>query len=493
MSTEPIATVSIDALGSLLPVLVETGRAAAPQPVRRRRGWYQRAWTPLVVLWTMIYQRLHTDHTCDAAVSYVLAGGADHLDRRHAEPLSERLHSESTAGYCQGRQRLPLAWLQALLPDSGQQIASWLGADGLWFGHRVALLDGSSVLLRPTPQLCAAYASFQNQHGPTYWLGLRLLVGFCLCSGALLAAVEASIALSEQALVLAMVAQLPAGVVWVADRNFGVYSVAQAARQHQQHVVVRLNRRIAHAIAGSCIEQDGDWPVAWRCSAQAYAHPGLDGTPIPGRLLAYHMRRPGFRPLELYLFTSLTDAERYPMTALLQLYACRWHVELDLRYVKSTLDLAALAAKSPAMVRKELFAGLLGYNLIRAFMTQAALQAGVSPLTLSFTQCWRRIRDYLVRRRPTDSPATRACRTQRLLRRLANCRLPVRPAFRCEPRAVRRRPATYPKLKGDRDLARQQVRRTHAAEAKPEPTIVRVTPVAPVTNTPCIHYAEANS
>lgn len=464
MSTETKASVSIDEVRTILPVLLPPATWNAL--CARGRRWYQRAWTPLVLLWTMIFQRLNADHTCDAAVTYVLGGGADHLDSPHAVPLSLRLTSESTAAFCQGRARLPLTWVQTALTATGQRISSWLGAAGTWCGHPVALLDGSSVLLRPTPALSAVYASHQNQHGPTYWLGMRVLVGFCLFTGALLALAEGSIALSEQALVLSLLAQVAAGTVWVADRNFGVFSVIQAARQHQQHVVVRLNRRIACALVGHKVTQTSDWAVTWRPSRETYKHPGLAVDPIPGRVVCVRLVRPGFPPLVLYLFTTLTDQDRYPLAALVELYGYRWHVELDLRYVKDTLDMASLAGKTPDIVRKELYAGVIGYNLIRAFMTQAALQAGVSPLTLSFTQCWRRVQQYLATRRASDSPTLLAARTQRLLQRLARCRLPQRPPWRIEPRAVRRRPMTYPNLKGSRAEARAQARMKLQAEAK---------------------------
>ena len=43
------------------------------------------------------------------------------------------------------------------------------------------------------------------------------------------------------------------------------------------------------------------------------------------------------------------------------------------------------------MVRKELWAGLLAYNLIRHTMAQAALQHGVSPRQLSFTAALQKL------------------------------------------------------------------------------------------------------
>src|SRR5579864_3448130 len=61
-----------------------------------------------------------------------------------------------------------------------------------------------------------------------------------------------------------------------------------------------------------------------------------------------------------------------------------WQIELDLRAVKATLQMGILRGKTPDLVRKEIWAHLLAYNLIRGLMAQAALEAGLLPWQLSF-------------------------------------------------------------------------------------------------------------
>jgi hypothetical protein len=128
----------------------------------------------------------------------------------------------------------------------------------------------------------------------------------------------------------------------------------------------------------------------------------------------------------LYLFTTLRDPEQYPLAELMALYARRWEVEMDYRHLKTSLELAEFTAKSPALFRKELAAGLLTYNLICALMTQAALQADLAPTQLSFRRCYRRIRAWLIVGLPAwvDSPAAV---TEYLLARLARGTLPRNP------------------------------------------------------------------
>ena len=183
-------------------------------------------------------------------------------------------------------------------------------------------------------------------------------------------------------------------------------------------------------------------------------------------MIYVHLQRDGFRPVDLSLFTTLLDATRYPLDALLTLYAQRWHVELDLRYVKATLDMGLLHAQLVDTVRKELYAGLIAYNLIRAWMCHAAQRVGLTPLVLCFTQCWRRIRETVTHLCPADIAPYIRRELERLLSRLALCRLPERPRFRIEPRAVRKRRASYPPLKGSRDAARQRTLKQLQTPAK---------------------------
>jgi hypothetical protein len=54
------------------------------------------------------------------------------------------------------------------------------------------------------------------------------------------------------------------------------------------------------------------------------------------------------------------------------------------RAIKQTLKMDILSCKSPEMVRKEVWAHLLGYNLSRKVLAQAALAGEVTPRQLSF-------------------------------------------------------------------------------------------------------------
>ena len=151
----------------------------------------------------------------------------DHLDNRDKEPLCRRIKSESTSAYCKGRRRLPLSGLQGALSYTGRFIQQLLGAKGLWLGHP----GGSTGWHHP---LAPARAGTVQHYG-------RHKGRFCLYTAALLSVAEGSLHLSEQA--ASLPAQAIQGSVYIGDRNFGIFSVAQAARHYSVWVVLRLTRQ----------------------------------------------------------------------------------------------------------------------------------------------------------------------------------------------------------------------------------------------------------
>jgi hypothetical protein len=424
---------------------------------------YWRAYTPLVVLWGFLFQRLHPDHTCDNYVAYLHSGKGDQLDPadRHRQPLSQRLCSESNAGYVQGRNRLPLALLEMTLPLVYEQIQSWLGDEGLWQGHAVRLLDGSTFTLAPLGDLATTYGRSSNQHGQHHWVKVRTVASFDLISQAAVALVEAPYAVGETSLVLPVLQADPEdGALYIGDRNFGVYRVLQAAHATSKEALVRLQKQQWQSLMRrngiNSLEAGESYPCVWQPSRHDTLLEGIPAPAISGRLLYIRLQKTGFRPIDLYLFTTLLDEQRYPVAALTALYARRYaSAEGDLRHLKTTLELDNLCAHSAAMFRKELFAGLLAYNLVRALMTRAARLGKQEVTSLSFVQAKRRLYRVLFEDWPSWLNSL-AATTHNLCRRLGACRLPSRVRkIQHEPRCKRYRWRRYPPLTTDRPTAHQ--------------------------------------
>lgn len=404
----------------------------------------------MVTLWYLLFQRLNFDHTLQAALSDARCGGADRLHKN----LSRNLVSDSTCSYSDARQRLPWEFLAQTLILQARKIIG-LSPSTLWKGWVLGLLDGSTVRMRPYGSMPKEFPAHGNQHQRPYWCLMRVVACFCAMSGAALDCAIGSLHVSEQVLACQIILASVAKSLFIGDRNFGIFRVAQTARQAGQAVLLRMTESRARKLLGRALSP-GDHPVGWKPTRHDQLQPDCSPEPIQGRLLV--ARRKGFRSQLLCLFTTLPNTPEYSLQQLVRLYGVRWHIELNLRYLKAQMKLGQLEAKSPDMARKEWLAGLIAYNLIRAAQLCAALQAGVSPLTLSFSAVRRRLEIWL--RVFGRTPRNALANWTKTLKTMGRCKLPRRRKKRpSEPRAQRHLRLPYKPLFGSRDNARRNLKK----------------------------------
>ena len=153
------------------------------------------------------------------------------------------------------------------------------------------------------------------------------------------------------------------------------------------------------------------------------------------------------------MVTTFLCPKETPKSVLKSLYRQRWHVELDLRNIKTTLGMEHLRCKSPEMAIKELWVYLLAYNLIRLLMAQAALLADQIPRQLSFKHTVQIWMAWQHRGGSTHNAVSLGA----LLVLIAEPRVGLRPG-RTEPRAMKRRPKPFPLLTKPRPTAREDIR-----------------------------------
>jgi hypothetical protein len=148
--------------------------------------------------------------------------------------------------------------------------------------------------------------------------------------------------------------------------------------------------------------------------------------------------------------TTLLDADLYPKHSIAELYHQRWHAELDLRSLKTFLQMDVLRCQTPAMVGKEIWVHMLAYNLLRNVMAQAAQEHDVSPRRISFKGTLQTLSAFSDRLRtcaPKDLQPLCRC----LLQAVATHRVGNRPD-RVEPRAKKRRAGVGQLLEGFRGI-----------------------------------------
>ena len=172
------------------------------------------------------------------------------------------------------------------------------------------------------------------------------------------------------------------------------------------------------------------------------------------REVRFHIQHKGFRTEDVTLVTTLLDPQIYSLSALAELYGLRWQVELDLRHLKTTMQMEHLLTKTPQMVRKDFYVHLLAYNLIRKLQVEATHTEKIVPITLSFKSTIQHLNHFVFILAFARSEQ-RLLFYQQLIVLVACEKLPFRPN-RVEPRVVKRRPKSYPWMNQSRKKYKRQ-------------------------------------
>jgi hypothetical protein len=164
-----------------------------------------------------------------------------------------------------------------------------------------------------------------------------------------------------------------------------------------------------------------------------------------------------YRSRSIVVATSLLDADVYSKAAVAELYRARWNAELNLRSLKTTLQMDVLRGKTPAMVRKEIWMHMLVYNLIRQTMVEAAKAHECEPGTISFKGTLQTLNAFAMLLQTSTAESLASVR-EALWKAIIEHRVADRPG-RAEPRARKRRPKPYPILQQPRKKALDKERK----------------------------------
>ena len=401
----------------------------------------QRRWNLRLTFWTFLWQVAQAGTACREAI-------------RQAQALCRNAGQcpppDENSPYCQARAALPLERLQeihdALVADADQALAT----KDLWCGHRVTVVDGSTVTAPDTPDNQAAYPQQSVQKPGCGYPILRILAFLSLATGLLTTWAVGHWRQSEVVLLQKLWDYLRAGDVLLGDRGFCHWGILADCLQRQVHGVFRVRGKHRRDLRrGQRLSRDERlvrWQKPKMCGV-TFTDEQWAALPqeLVLRLVRCRLTLPGFRTQQVILVTTLLDSATYPPEALGQLYYRRWAMELTLRNIKITLQMDQLSCKTPANLDREIRQHFLVHNLVRRLMLEAARRHHVPLERVSFAGSLAVARRYGEALLQARSEARRAQLREELLRVLAADLVPDRPGRR-EPRAVKRRPKPYPRL-----------------------------------------------
>lgn len=359
-----------------------------------------------------------------------------------------------TSAYSEARSRLPEQVFHELFYKVANQLEGKVDDSMHWMGRPVKIVDGSTLLMPDTIENQAAFPQHGNQRDGSGFPIARIAAVFSLATGAVM---DLAIGpykgkkTGEHALVRRLLHCFNKGDVVLGDAYYCSYFLVALLTalgvdivfegHGARNVDFRRGKRLGKR----------DHLVEWRKPArpdwldeEVYA---LIPDCLEMRECSISIDLPGQKSKQMVLVTTLKDSKKTSKIALGILYKQRWQCELNLRSIKTTLGMDMLRGKNPDMVRKEIWAHLLAYNIIRKVMMEAAGLRKVDPKRISFKGTVVTLCEYLKLWQYGTLPLEEVY--PHILKAISQSLIPLRPG-RSEPRAVKRRPKPFPRLQGKR-------------------------------------------
>lgn len=388
----------------------------------------ERIYHSLPLFFTFLNQTLQRD-SCRDAISRATLGGW--------LPAKTCPHNSA---YCNARLRMSETKLHGLMVEGGQRLSQARPPQPGWRPIRV--VDGSSTQLPDTTENQKEYPQPSAQRSGCGFPVLSFVALMDLYSGAILELETGDLAVNERTLFRRLWDHLAADDIVLGDRGFDAYADMALLLQRRVDSIFRLHPHRKIDLSRARKNGRGDWCLDLPAPVNPPEWASQKSLPPTLRVRIVEFKPPrGCRVKGLIrLVTTLLDPLLYPKSWLKAMYARRWEMEVTLHHIKTTMKLEALHGKSPAMCRKELYMGLLAYNLIRWLMLAAAHKAGVPLDRISFKGTWQRMVEWIA------APLDDRDKLFRLMqRKIASDLVPHRPNRR-EPRRIKGRPKNYPLL-----------------------------------------------
>lgn len=414
-------------------------------------GGFLDAWQQLVGSWTPPAPsglgrppRVSVGELLSALTYHSLQGTgtlSQHFAHLFAAPLADSSWSER-------RQRLP--W--ELFVDLMRRVLHPRAhrrrhRDAFWQDWRLVALDGTQFSLTNTPQVLATFVKARTRRGRAAFAKITTAVLLEVGWHNPIAAGIGRTGESEWALGLRLIADLPARVLLLADRLYGVPAFLVHALDRCHQVGSHLLIRVRPDVKARTVRRYADGSRLVRVALRAPGRPALIVRRVEVREIRVQVIRRGARCHLLRLWTTL-EPDAAPAIALAELYARRWEHELYFRHVKRQLRRSVLLqSHTPDTAAQEVAALILATALIAAERARVATgQASV--LCISFAAVLDVTRAMWFTLQMADHGLPRR-HVEHLLRQAdraaARCITRKRPGRQC-PRALRQPIRAWPRL-----------------------------------------------
>jgi len=331
-----------------------------------------RLYNPLKTISMFVSQAIKEDSSCQNIVNEVTA-------------RSKRNRSISTSAYCKARSRLPEKILSSLTKEVAMENEKKVKRSWKFKNKNIFLIDGTTLIMPDTEANQTDYPQLNCQKEGLGFPICRIVTIMSLYTGCV---IDANIGAfsgkgaGEQGLLRPMLGNFKKGDILLADAFYSTYTLLTYVIEKGIDIVFVQNgarSRTTDFTKGEVlgendhiitIKRPKETP-SWMSEEEAKNRPKeirIREIKIGGRVL----------------ITTMMCSTSNTAKMIHNLYKERWHIEVDFRNIKVTMGLDSFKCKTPEMVKKEMWAYLLAYNILRTLMLKSALYNKLKPRQISF-------------------------------------------------------------------------------------------------------------
>jgi hypothetical protein len=318
-----------------------------------------------------------------ATLTFHVMQGAGTLAEHFSDLFDDSLADSSWADR---RARVPWEIFAELMRRVLRPKATRRQRDAFWRGWRLIALDGTQFSLTNTPQITTTVVKARTRRGRAAFAKMTTAVLLEVGLHNPLAAAIGRHGESEWALGQRLLAQLPTRALVLGDRLYGVAAFVVHARAACARVGSHFLLRASRSTKPRLLKRLPDGTRLVAIAVRARHNPTRILEWLDVREIRVRVGRPGHRPHELRLWTSLVDVRTAPALELARLYAQRWEHELYFREVKRQVRKTDLLQSHTTETAAQEIAALVLVSALLAAERLRAAGGQIPVLRVSFTK-----------------------------------------------------------------------------------------------------------
>lgn len=408
------------------------------------RTFRDRLYTPFKTVFVFIKQVLSFDKSCRTAVA---SAATEHII------TGRKSISTNTGPYCKARLRLPENAVKELVKETGKSSLQYSKTTWKPYGRELKVFDGTTVIMADTVSNQHEYPQHGNQKEGAGFPIARILVGMSLTFGTVLDYAIGAYkgkGTGESTLLRSIFDCINRNDIVLGDGLLPDYFLIANLIRIGADGVFRGHCSRNYDFRKGIRLGKNDHIVKWKKPSRPKWMEQSEYNSYPDEIDVREFKAAG----KVYI-TTLLNGKIFNKKELAKLYAMRWHVELNLKSIKSIMKMDILSCKTPAMVRKEIGIHLLAYNFIRIIMAEACAKYNALPWKISFKGTMQLINVFMPHFINSSTKRNKILYNE-LLKMIVENKVGNRPG-RVEPRMTKQRRESFPALNSPRFIEREKI------------------------------------